>query len=145
MSTELPVYLGPDGREHRNPWVSIVFFQGEQYDDPDLNRLLTAEWLDHQAIADYLAQWDFGTETDQAHTTDEDPRTADRWADVIDVEIAPGHEYVLTTNRGLSTYSLSRRPLDYSLLEFAHGGHELPMSGAWHCDTCNSPYCELID
>lgn len=119
MTDTLPVYVGPDGREHRNPWVDIVFFQGEQYDDPDLMKLLAAGWLDYQAIADYLAQWDYGTETDQAHTTDEDPRTADRWADVVEVEIAPGHTYVLTVNRPLGTYGLARRPLDWEDGAFA--------------------------
>lgn len=24
-----------------------------------------------------------------------------------------------------------------------HVGHRAPFTGAWYCDTCDSPYCEL--
>jgi NMD protein affecting ribosome stability and mRNA decay len=27
--------------------------------------------------------------------------------------------------------------------EPAHVGHYAHFTGAWYCDTCNSPYCEL--
>lgn len=117
--TDLPVYIGPDGQEHRNPWVDIIFIQGHQYDDAPLDALMDADSLDPDAIADYLAQWDYGTETDQSHTTDEDPRTADRFATAYYVELAEGHDYVLTVNRQLGTLSLSRRPLDWVDGEFA--------------------------
>lgn len=115
----LPVYVGPDGREHRNPWVDIVFMQGHQYDDPALTLLAEADFVDVTEIADYLAQWDYGTETDQAHTTDQDPRTADPFDTVHEVTLAEGHDYVLTMNRALGTISLSRRPLDWVDGEFA--------------------------
>lgn len=25
-----------------------------------------------------------------------------------------------------------------------HKGHTLRLTGAWYCDTCNSPYCDLL-
>jgi hypothetical protein len=25
-----------------------------------------------------------------------------------------------------------------------HEGHYPPLGGGWFCDTCNSPYCELL-
>jgi hypothetical protein len=120
MPDTLPAYLDHFGVERRDPWVDVVFVQGfDPHDDPELAALLSADQYDVDAIADYLAQWDFGNETDGAHTTDQNPRTADRFARVYDVTLAEGHDYVLTMNDALGTLSLSRRPLDWAPGEFA--------------------------
>lgn len=119
MPETLPIYEDALGRQCRNPWVEIVFFQGHQYDDPHLTRLLEADWPDAHTIAEYLANWDYGNETDGAHTTDEDPFTADPYATAVELELAVGHDYVLTMNRQLGLVGLYRRPLDWEEGAFA--------------------------
>jgi len=33
--------------------------------------------------------------------------------------------------------------LAFALSQPPHTGHWMPFTGAWYCDTCDSPYCEL--
>jgi hypothetical protein len=142
MTDTLPVYEDASGREHRNPWVDVVFIQDIDFlyeEEPDL---VTAwdSW-DYEAVADYLANWDYGHETDQAHTTDEDPRRAPGIDVAHEFELAPDHLYYLVVNRQLRYVTLYRRPLDWEPFGFAHGGHHT--NSGWFCDTCNSPLCDL--
>lgn len=119
MSDALPVYIDALGIERRNPWVCVVFFQGHQYGDPHLERLMEADWPDEHTIAEYLANWDYGDETDAGDTSDHDPHTNDQHATTVELELAVGHNYVLTMNRPLGTVGLYRRPLDWADGEFA--------------------------
>lgn len=32
---------------------------------------------------------------------------------------------------------------DDAVWDAAHRGHVLPLTGAWYCDDCDSPYCDL--
>lgn len=79
-------------------WVNVVFIQGDEYDE-------IADF-GIQEMAEYLSQWDYGDETDAAHTRDEAPwGTSDRTYEVS----VGGLEY--TVNYGLGYASLNRRPL----------------------------------
>jgi hypothetical protein len=86
-------------------WVDVAFLQDDDYDD------MVTECGDNiDATAAYLSQWDYGTETDEAHTVDAYPwGNAD---DVHDVTVG-GVAYMLTVNRGLRYASLNRRPIGY--------------------------------
>lgn len=86
--------------------VDVVFvqdwdhFMDEVGDAPD--------WGEWDEVARYLSQWDFGDETDDAHTLDDDPAGSDDdrvWC-VID-----GIEYRLTFNEHLRYVGLTRSPL----------------------------------
>lgn len=81
-------------------WVDIVFVQDIR-DDAD------APQDDRGALAKYLTLWDYGTETDGAHTG-----TADGWGvdDVLSQHSIGGLTYVLGTHRFGYAY-LARRPL----------------------------------
>lgn len=88
------------------PWVDVVFADGEDYDacmdDANNNGGST------EAVAAHLAQWDYGTETDDAHTRDAAP-----WgkADTLHAVTVDGQDYVLAVNHPLGYVSLNRRPL----------------------------------
>jgi len=83
-----------------NQWVDAAFLQGDDYDEiADLG-------IDE--MAEYLSQWDYGDETDAAHTTDEPSwGSSDRTYKVS----VGGLDYVLAVNHGLGYASLNRRPL----------------------------------
>lgn len=92
------------------PWVDVVFiqdwdieWQGDSDDVP--------EWGDWEAMAQYLSQWDYGTETDDAQTQE---WGAGYYDDVHHFTIG-GLEYVLTTGPlKMNGYAgLVRRPLGY--------------------------------
>jgi hypothetical protein len=83
------------------PWVDVVFLQSWDDEDVDPNE------MGIQEMAEYLAQWDFGDETDAAHTRDEAPwGSEDR---IYEVSVG-GIDYVMTTHR-FGYASLNRRPL----------------------------------
>lgn len=88
------------------PWVSIVFADGEDYeavvDAANENGGSTA------AVAEYLAQWDYGTETDYAEVRESAP-----WGsgDTLHAVTHCGLDYVLSVNHTIGYYGLSRRPL----------------------------------
>lgn len=81
-------------------WVDVVFLQGEEYDE-------IAD-MGIQEMADYMAQWDYGHETDAAHIYDEKP-----WGSVdYTYEVkSGGTDYVLAINHPLNYASLNRRPI----------------------------------
>lgn len=81
-------------------WVDVVFLRGEDYEALDEMTI--------QEMADYMAQWDYGTETDAAHIYDQKPwGSDDREYEVT----AGGEEYVLAINYGMGYASLNRRPI----------------------------------
>ena len=87
------------------PWVSIVFLDGDDYETAmdetnDAGGSITA-------LADYLAQWDYGDETDMAHTGDFAPGSLD----TLHEAPSGGLDYVLSINHRLGYVSLNRRPL----------------------------------
>lgn len=121
MTTDLlPTYIGPDGREHRNPWVDVIFVQ-DVYAFEEEDQVLATAYRegDLDAVVDYLAAWDYGTETDQAHTTDDDPHNPPGFDRAHDIQLAPGQDYVLVVNRQLDYLALYRRPLDWEDGAFA--------------------------
>lgn len=85
-------------------WVDVVFVEDlseeqDEYDAPGMD--------DRDALAEYLTQWDYGTETDSAHSGEWQPGSADD----VSEHVIGGLTYVLTTNRRLDYASLNRRPL----------------------------------
>lgn len=87
-----------------DPWVDVVFVQDVDGHDIDMRG---ANPLD---IAEYLSQWDYGEETDRAHTMDGRP-----WgrSDYVETFVIGGVEYVLSWPHSRMWCGLSRRPLDY--------------------------------
>ncbi|WP_104183793.1 hypothetical protein [Mycobacterium avium] len=81
-------------------WVDVVFVQGEEYD-------AIAE-LGIQEMAEYLAKWDYGQETDDAHTHDEKPWGTRDWECEVSVG---GLDYILAYSHQYGHASLNRRPL----------------------------------
>jgi hypothetical protein len=81
-------------------WVSIAYVQGDGYDE-------IADAGTHD-MAVYLAQWDMGSETDEAHTTD-----GGQWgsSDRVSIQRVGGQDYLLAWNADLGYASLNRRPL----------------------------------
>jgi len=107
--------------DNAGTWVDVIFV-GDFDENPDAPALDA----DRQAIADYLAAWDEGVETDAAHTYeptrinfyssdpgDEDGLIHYPWGSADDAYnvTVNGQNYVLALNRGLRYASLSRRPL----------------------------------
>lgn len=83
-------------------YVDVVFVQDwDQEDD-------APEWGDRDAMAEYLTQWDFGTETDDAHAG---PWSSGTHDDVTEHEVG-GLTYWLITNRDMHYAGLTRAPLD---------------------------------
>lgn len=82
-------------------WVDVVFLQDEEYDE-------IAD-MSIEEMADYMAQWDYGTETDAAHIYNGQP-----WGVVdLEYEVSVGAtDYVLAINRSLGYASLNRRPIN---------------------------------
>ena len=80
-------------------WVDVVFMQGDDYNEvADLG-------IDEMAA--HMAQWDYGHDTDFAHTRDGAPwGPADRLYEVN----LDGLDYVLTVNHPEGYASLNRRP-----------------------------------
>jgi hypothetical protein len=87
--------------ENVTKWVGVVFMDGDAYDE--------ISDMGIQEMAEHLAQWDYGTETDDAHTRDEQPwGSSDReYAVTVD-----GLDYVLAINHPLGYASLNRHPFD---------------------------------
>lgn len=85
-----------DAAEYDGPWVDVVFADGDDYYD-------MAD-MESDEMAEHLSQWDFGQETDDAHTRETYPwGSSDRVRRI--------GEYVLTSNIGLGYASLNRRPM----------------------------------
>ena len=81
--------------DYSGPWVSVAFVQdNEFYDIADMG-------IDE--VAEYLAQWDYGQETDDAHICSEAP-----WGTYD--KLYHSGEYVLAV--GDIYASLNRRPLN---------------------------------
>lgn len=90
--------------------VDIVFIQDweNEVEEQAQEGVTVPEWGDWDAIAEYLARWDFGQETDDAHTmTDWSPASSD-WS--VEVEVY-GIPYTLTYNEDLRYVGLVRRTL----------------------------------
>ena len=80
-------------------WVDVVFIQDTSEDDFDFDN------SSYEDIVEYLSNWDYGDETDSAHTTD-----GAQWGTYDDLFEHNG--YVLSFNLALGYYSLNRRPLN---------------------------------
>ena len=92
-----------------NDWVDVVFMQG---DDFDLMREELGDKDSFQDIAEYLAQWDYGDETDMAHTKSfEDGDMPGGLSDVPRWVEVGGTHYVVVVNGSYGYASLNRRPL----------------------------------
>lgn len=88
-----------------HPMVDIVFIQ--DYSDQKGAPKLTQHAL--WKVAEYLTQWDFGAETDAAHTEIVDPLgTMD---DVFTVDVG-GRRYWISAYIPLDYVALMRRPID---------------------------------
>jgi hypothetical protein len=90
-------------------WVDIIFVQDWkqfEYDNEEGgNCPQFGEWL---AMAEFMTQWDFGDETDGAHTMSGQSHGRD---DQLHVFMIDNLEYTLAVHWGLQYASLSRRPL----------------------------------
>lgn len=88
-----------------NKWVDVVFVQ-------DYSEILEVapeiDVSDRDALAEYLTQWDFGDETDAAHTRSGEPWGAE---DMLSEHVIGGLTYTLGTHR-FGYVSLNRRPLE---------------------------------
>ena len=81
-------------------WVDVVFMTGDDYN--------TVADMGIVEMAEHMAQWDSGEETDFAHTREEAPwGSADRLYEVA----LGGLDYVLAVNHPEGYASLNRRPL----------------------------------
>lgn len=94
--------------DRTGPWVSVAFMDGDDYetmiDATNDNGGSTG------AAVEYLAQWDYGTETDEAHTTD-----GAQWGpdDTAHEVTFGGIDYVYATNHYMGYVSLNRRPIGF--------------------------------
>lgn len=93
------------GQKLTEKWVDVVFAQGDDY-----NKIAD---LGVDEMVAYLSQWDFGTETDEAHTED---RPVDRSSgdDRVHQVSINGVKYTLNVNRPYGYAGLSRRPVRFS-------------------------------
>ena len=90
-------------------WVDVAFVVGEDYDEiADFGT---------QEMAEYLSQWDYGQETDDAHTYVPDPRAINQsprpWGSSdrqYEVSVG-GLDYILAVNHPMGYASLNRHPL----------------------------------
>lgn len=83
-------------------WVDVVFIDGEDYDE------IADMGIDE--MAEYLSQWDYGDETDMAHTRDGQPwGLSDREYPIT----VGGLDYILAVNHPLGYASLNRRPIGW--------------------------------
>lgn len=88
-------------------WVDIAFVENWDAEVEENGAPAFGENIDD--MAEYLAsQWDYGQETDAAHTGDTPP-----WGSADDLHMVKfgGITYVLALNRALGYVSLNRRPL----------------------------------
>ena len=85
-----------EASEYDGPWADVVFADGDDYSE--------CADMGIDEMADYLAQWDYGQETDDAHTRDAYP-----WGSSDHVYRVG--QYVLTANYRLGYASLNRRPM----------------------------------
>ena len=91
-------------------FVDVVFVEDW---DAEVKRVHGAPaWGEWDEIARYLARWDFGEETDRAHTTDTDPAGS---LDYHNFHTIGGVQYRLTYNPGLRYVALTRRPVGQRL------------------------------
>ena len=79
-------------------WVDVVFIQDTGEEEFDF------DYASYEEIVEYLSQWDYGKETDDAHTTDDAS-----WGSADTLFEHNG--YVLSFNLGLGYYGLNRRPI----------------------------------
>ena len=61
------------------------------------------------AMAEYLTRWDFGNETDEAHTLGAEPYGT---GDTLSTHVIGGRTYTLSTNGYLRYAGLTRAPLE---------------------------------
>lgn len=102
MTAEIVAFTGPPTVNAELPIVDIVFVQDWDMEDLDV------EWGDWAAMAEYLAQWDFGDETDAAHTVDY--WQGGTYDDTYQVRVN-GLTYWLNVESGLRYAGLTRRPV----------------------------------
>ncbi|ATN94074.1 hypothetical protein J4U01_gp084 [Mycobacterium phage Kumao] len=86
--------------EMSNLWVEAAFIQDSEY--------AAVSDLGIQELAEHLAQWDYGDETDYAHTRDGEPWGTSDYTHNVNVG---GLDYVLAINNAFGYASLNRRPL----------------------------------
>jgi len=93
------------GRKVTEKWVDVVFAQGDDYTK-------IADLGVDEMVA-YLAQWDFGHETDDAHTQNRpvDQSTGDDRVHQVSIN---GVKYTLNVNHRNGYAGLSRRPVRFS-------------------------------
>lgn len=82
--------------DYDGPWVDVVFADGDDYSE--------VQDMGIEEMTDYLSQWDYGQETDDAHTRD-----TYSWGNSDHVYMVG--QYVLTANYRLGYASLNRRPM----------------------------------
>lgn len=91
--------------------VDIVFIQDwdSEYDEQKAEGNSIPEWGEWEAIAEYLTQWDYGDETDAAHSTEYDDNEFP-WGysdDTMELTIN-GLFYILSFNRDMHYVGLQR-------------------------------------
>jgi hypothetical protein len=93
------------GRKVTEKWVDVVFAQGDDY-----NKIAD---LGIDEMVAYLSQWDYGTETDDAHTENRpvDQSTGDDRVHQVSIN---GVKYTLNVNHRHGYAGLSRRPVQFS-------------------------------
>jgi len=106
MTAEIVAFAGPPTVTADLPIVDVVFIQ-EWNIEADENPG-APEWGDWEAMAEYLAQWDYGDETDAAHTVDY--WQGGTYDDTYQVRVG-GLTYWLNVEWGLRYAGLTRRPL----------------------------------
>lgn len=90
------------GRKVSEKWVDIVFVQGDDY-----NKIAD---MGVDEMAAYLTQWDYGQETDDAHTRSV-PVSESTGADRVHRVRFHDLEYTLNVNHPHGYAGLSRRPV----------------------------------
>lgn len=92
-------------------FVSVVFVQDwGQFQDESGGT--APEWGNWIEMAEYLTQWDYGQETDDAYMGDYP--TGEQWGtdDYVFVFPIDGTEYTFTAHPSLHYASLNRKPLN---------------------------------
>lgn len=94
--------------EYAGPWTTIVFLQDDEYEDMIDAANDMGGSVD--ACIEYMAQWDYGTENDDARTDD-----APQWgsSDTLHTGTYGGIEYVYAVNHHYGYASLNRRPVGH--------------------------------
>lgn len=105
--TDKIVYVVPEnvGQKLSEKWVDVVFVQNDDY-----NKIAD---LGVDEMVAYLSQWDYGTETDDAHTHPRHVPELPTQDSVHQVSIN-GVQYTLNVNHRFGYAGLSRRPVQFS-------------------------------